>query len=325
MKKTVHKYLIPHQGNNYKPKLFDYSTLAVILMLGVGLFLSGFFVNKFVRTTDLGASVYASVLVDLTNDVRKDNARPLLALNDKLTQAAQMKADDMAQKHYFAHTSPTGITPWFWFQQASYPFAFAGENLAVDFTESKNVEDAWLASPTHRENILDARFTEIGIATAEGYLEGKSTTFVVQMFGTPTLPLSPSKNMLTATPTSSSEENSVRVLGATAPEPNVAVITETPTTIVVQNESISAATVSAVESNEKYAGMGASLLVKSPMYIRYGLLALAVLVFVSIVLLIFVEIKRQHPWRIFLGCLLLVIILYFAYVSKSYYLLSDIG
>jgi hypothetical protein len=91
----------------------------------------------------------------------------------------------MAQKGYFAHTSPEGRSPWYWFKQGGYVFNFAGENLAVDFSDSADVERAWMNSPTHRSNILNNKFTEIGVATAVGTLDGRQTTFVVQEFGTP--------------------------------------------------------------------------------------------------------------------------------------------
>ncbi len=96
-----------------------------------------------------------------------------------------MKADDMATKGYFAHTSPEGLTPWYWFAQVGYNYTYAGENLAINFNESKDVDTAWLASPTHRANILNSHYTEIGIATAQGMYKGVQATFVVQMFGTP--------------------------------------------------------------------------------------------------------------------------------------------
>ena len=52
----------------------------------------------------------------------------------KTSIAAQAKADDMATKGYFAHTSPDGKNSWYWFKQAGYTFTYAGENLALDFS-----------------------------------------------------------------------------------------------------------------------------------------------------------------------------------------------
>ncbi|MEK7063693.1 MAG: CAP domain-containing protein [Patescibacteria group bacterium] len=131
------------------------------------------------------AAVVASVLVEITNNDRSSSGLGTLALSPILTQVAEAKARDMAAKGYFAHTSPEGITPWHWFQQEEYKFVYAGENLAVDFSESPDVSRAWMNSPTHRANILGTQFSEIGIATAEGMYQGRPTTFVVQVFGTP--------------------------------------------------------------------------------------------------------------------------------------------
>jgi hypothetical protein len=102
-----------------------------------------------------------------------------------LNQAAQEKADDMAQNGYFAHTSPDGKTPWYWLDQVGYNYSYAGENLAVNFTDSQDVTAAWMNSPEHRANILKANYTEVGTGVAEGMYDGNETIFVAQDFGTP--------------------------------------------------------------------------------------------------------------------------------------------
>ncbi|MGE5540942.1 MAG: CAP domain-containing protein [Bacillota bacterium] len=131
------------------------------------------------------AAVVTSVLADLTNSDRELNHVPDLKVSPTLTQIAQMKANDMAAKGYFSHDTPDGKTPWYWFKLGGYAFRYAGENLAVDFSDSADVERAWMKSPTHRENILNGNYTEIGIATAVGMYQGHRTIFVVQEFGTP--------------------------------------------------------------------------------------------------------------------------------------------
>lgn len=141
--------------------------------------------QNFFMATNQFASVIDSVLVDLTNTDRAAYNLGGLTINPKLTQAAQAKANDMASKSYFAHTSPEGVDSWFWFKQSGYDFQHAGENLAVDFSDSADVERAWMNSPSHRDNILNGKYTEVGIATAAGTYQGHPTTFVVTMFGTP--------------------------------------------------------------------------------------------------------------------------------------------
>ncbi len=134
---------------------------------------------------DSTAAVISSSLVELVNFDRTSASVGRLKVNPLLEQAAQAKANDMATKGYFAHNSPDGTTPWHWFAQVGYDYVYAGENLAIDFFESADVEKAWMNSPLHRANIINADFTEIGIATAKGIYNGHETTFVVQMFGKP--------------------------------------------------------------------------------------------------------------------------------------------
>ncbi len=131
------------------------------------------------------AAVIAAVLVDLTNVDREAQQLQGLRINPKLVEAAQAKANDMAEKGYFAHQTPDGFDSWHWFELVGYDYAYAGENLAVDFGESGDVQIAWMNSPTHRKNILNENYTEIGIATAKGMYKGHETTFAVQMFGRP--------------------------------------------------------------------------------------------------------------------------------------------
>lgn len=141
-----------------------------------------------VKSSWLVSTILPAVVVSETNDARaKEDLKPL-ARNDVLDTAAQMKANDMAAHSYFAHKSPDGITPWYWFKRAGYTYAYAGENLAVHFTDSTAVVDAWLKSPTHRANVMNGKYTEIGIGTAKGRYEGFDTVFVVQLFGTPAVP-----------------------------------------------------------------------------------------------------------------------------------------
>ena len=131
------------------------------------------------------SAIYGAVLVNLTNQSRVNNNVAQLKINPLLEKAAQMKADDMATKGYFAHNTPDGKTPWYWFDQAGYKYTYAGENLAVNFQNSEEVENAWLASRGHFLNIVNPHYTEIGIATSTGIYKGREAIFVVQMFGSP--------------------------------------------------------------------------------------------------------------------------------------------
>jgi len=129
----------------------------------------------------------------------------------------------MAEHEYFSHYSPEGVSPWCWFDEAGYVYAHAGENLAIHFTDSTEVVEAWMDSPTHRENIVDPKYTEIGVGTARGEFDGYDTVYVVQLFGAPAyVPPTP-----TSDEESVPEENSVP---EPAPEP-LAVESPQPTPI----------------------------------------------------------------------------------------------
>lgn len=177
MTKTPHK----HNHSRY----FGAAAIGVWAIAIVGTLGALAFYAHTVLPSGQMAAVITSSLVQLTNEDRKEQDLGSLKVNPLLVAAAQAKADDMAAKGYFAHTSPDGSSSWSWFKGAGYSFSHAGENLAVNFSDSVDVEKAWMNSPTHRANILNGNFTEVGIATAVGEYQGKKTVFVVQMFGTP--------------------------------------------------------------------------------------------------------------------------------------------
>jgi len=91
-----------------------------------------------------------------TNDKRIENGLQPLTLNDQLNQAAAGKAADMFGNNYWAHISPSGKTPWDFILGANYQYVYAGENLAKDFQDSQGVVDAWMNSPSHKENLLNS-------------------------------------------------------------------------------------------------------------------------------------------------------------------------
>ena len=179
-------HFIPHDGNQHHPHILR--TEAVVFLLGLAIFAEmAFLLAVFVVLPQTGflALIAPQVLVQSANTARQETKNKTLTVNPLLTRAAQLKANDMATKGYFAHTSPSGVTPWYWLSQAGYRYSTAGENLAVDFIDSSDVHRAWMDSPSHRANILNAGYTEIGIATATGTYKGYETIFVVQFLGLP--------------------------------------------------------------------------------------------------------------------------------------------
>ena len=152
-----------------------------IFLIFTGVFLSPLLVFGAVNMSP--TSISPAVLVELANNERKIESISPLTVSPLLNDAAQAKAMDMASKGYFAHTSPEGRTPWYWLDQAGYRYQYAGENLAINFTTSAEVVHAWMASPTHRANIVKGNYTEVGTGMATGIYEGRETIFVVQVYG----------------------------------------------------------------------------------------------------------------------------------------------
>ena len=181
------KHFIPHEGNNHRPHILRGSSIRNIIIIVVLLEIVIFLAPTLTHLNTKGgmAAVLPAVLANLTNEERQSQKLNVLAVNPILNKAAEMKAIDMATKGYFAHISPEGKTPWYWLELAGYKYQYAGENLAVDFSDSKDVASAWMASPTHRMNIVKNNYTEIGTGIAIGIYEGRETIFVAQVYANP--------------------------------------------------------------------------------------------------------------------------------------------
>lgn len=319
----VFKHLfIPHEHNDYKPHIFREFSVALIIV--VSLFLLGFSAGSsyLIRKTVLGANVTADVLIDLTNETRLAYNELPLTRNEKLDDAAVLKAEDMATNGYFAHTSPTGVTPWHWFRQAGYDFLYAGENLAINFTDAEAVRDAWLASPTHRENLLDIKFKEIGMAAVSGVYKDGPTVYVVQMFGTPVkAQTKPAETVakqetpkvaigLTQTEKASSSTSS----GNTSTNASTSTSTEWWAEPAFSSKELVVATSSpAVEGAnasrlKTYSTWYERALFGGTHYVDWILKLLLVLILASLITMLLIEVRRQHWKHIVYGLSLLLII-----------------
>lgn len=124
-----------------------------------------------------------SDIVTGSNQAREQlNKKPLYS-NAALSTAAQMKAEDMAKQKYFAHTAPDGTVAWDYYKKVGYSYAVAGENLAITNESSEKVIQGWLDSPTHRDNLLNPDYNDMGIGMAAfGDYQGHKNTFVIVAF-----------------------------------------------------------------------------------------------------------------------------------------------
>lgn len=328
---ALKNFFIPHSGNDYKPHSVRETSVIVGGIIAVLIFFGSIAQYVIITQPNL-ASVISSVLVDLTNADRTANNLSALAISPTLIVAAQEKANDMAAKGYFAHTSPEGLTPWHWFSRNGYRFKYAGENLAVNFVDSAEVERAWMNSPGHRANILNGKFTEVGIAIAFGKYNGRDVIFVAQFFGRPAL-ASAAVLPLTVAPVANSDTQTITTAtGSPIAEQKVSVLSEEASSAGGDADEIFVAVENASETDEVAAPFpatpaentdtgvsSAGRLVTMPLTtMRYAYFSLIAVVMVVLFLNIFIEIRRQHPRHIIYGILLIIFISTLFYLGQTF-------
>jgi len=176
-------FLLPQESNNQKAKILH--NLPLFLLI-ISLFFYRFFLQQIPRAgivLGYAANISPEKVVELTNQERAKVGLSQLHFDPILANAALQKGADMLAHNYWAHISPTGVEPWTFFKNAGYNYKYAGENLARDFSSPESAVAAWMASPSHRENMLSPRYEDIGVAVVEGNLGGVETTIIVQLFG----------------------------------------------------------------------------------------------------------------------------------------------
>lgn len=187
IKKYIHRLIIPSEHNNYRSRSIhtDMLTMYLVLAIVISIIFRSSITTSILNVLGIATDITIEKLYQLTNEERSKNGLPPLTLNQTLNTAAQQKAEDMFAKNYWAHFGPNGETPWNFILQSGYQYEHAGENLAKNFMFSDGVIQAWMNSPTHRENIVRPVYTDVGFAIVNGILQNEETTLVVQMFGTP--------------------------------------------------------------------------------------------------------------------------------------------
>lgn len=342
MKQRFKKHFIPCVENEYKPHSMRLRSVSVLLVVMLLIFVVSLSHTKLIERTNLLSAVIPSVLIDMANDTRDIYELPMLRENSTLVSAAQMKANDMAAKGYFSHNSPDGKTPWYWFDSVGYNYIYAGENLAVNFADSEYVNQAWLDSPTHRANILNGNFTEVGIATARGIYQGEDTIFVVQLFGRPmAAPAVAVETSVTPDPViiPSQPVETEPPVEPVIVEPNIEPIVETETFIVVRNlNAIEAAAAEVAEVTEglldnlnvptseatdpetlgdtRYADLPQQMLASPEKFFGTVYVGLAALILVMILLSLWGEAKRHHVKHFATGLILFAVLAGLIYLYR---------
>ena len=209
--------------------------------------------------------------------------------------------------------------------------AIAGENLAINFTDSKDVTAAWMKSPTHKANIIKENYTEIGTGIASGMYEGKEAIYVAQVYANPLIIRPESKNLATVTPTIIKEpKKDLAIKEATgthssntkATPDNIVAQTEEPTNVLgAETKKIDPKIIISEDTNIKPLPKPTIIqkLAASPrhtantiLYIIFGIMA------ISLTLNIFIKIKHHHTDLITNGLITLAII--GAVLLGNYYL-----
>ena len=127
-----------------------------------------------------------NIILSEVNGRRTDNGLPALSENSLLDVSSATKARDMINKNYFGHDSPDGNGVEYFGDAAGYDFILMGENLAYgDFKDEEALVEAWMESESHRANMLNPKFHEIGLGIERGYIKGRNTWVIVTHFGLP--------------------------------------------------------------------------------------------------------------------------------------------
>jgi hypothetical protein len=334
IKQALKKYFIPHEANDHRPHILRPRTIAFVFIVAIiaeSTFVIG--AKYILPQSKLFGIVEVNALVDGTNQNRVANGLPDLQVNPLLQAAAQDKANDEATKGYFAHTSPQGITPWYWFQQAGYNYLYAGENLAVNFTDSQNVTNAWMNSPEHRANILSTQFTQIGIATAQGTYNGQPAIFVAEEFGTPApapIAFVNTASAASVPATAPAITPTPKTVAPVAPAP-VPAPAPAPTVIATQSSSDtnSQQTFVAVKNTSAQEGQAAptaslaqsnivQLAFSDPKAMADDFYFIIIIIFgIALILNIFIKIRVQHPQVIASGMLVIVVVGLFIILNQN--------
>lgn len=118
-------------------------------------------------------------VIRLVNVERSKKGLPALKANWQLSRCARYKSQDMIDKKYFAHQSPTYGSPYKMMESFGLKFSAAGENIAWGQKTPQEVMNTWMNSPGHRSNILGTSYDEIGVGVAK---DAQGRIYWTQMF-----------------------------------------------------------------------------------------------------------------------------------------------
>jgi uncharacterized YkwD family protein/spore coat assembly protein SafA len=118
-------------------------------------------------------------VIQLTNQERAKYGLPALTPHWELSRVARYKSNDMRDRNYFSHTSPTYGSPFTMIKNFGISYSTAAENIAAGQPTPRQVVQSWMKSEGHRKNILSPNVTHIGVGYAKG---GSYGHYWTQMF-----------------------------------------------------------------------------------------------------------------------------------------------
>lgn len=199
----LHHHFLPHPQTHQKAHLLHWHFFVIYILLFILLQVGFSLVNTFKPgVLGVNSNITVEQIISGTNGERAKLGLGQLSESPILDSAAAAKARNMFEENYWAHYSPSGKNPWGFMSGAGYKFVYAGENLARNFYNSDDVIKAWMNSPSHRDNMANSHYREIGVAVVDGTLQGQKTTLIVQMFATPVESLAQTQPQVTTQATS---------------------------------------------------------------------------------------------------------------------------
>jgi len=184
MKNFLHFLFIPSESNNFRSKLVHIDSLSYYLLF-IMILSAVYRYTPIANILGIATDMSVARLYELTNQKRAESGQGVLQHNGVLDIAACDKAQKMIAGNCWAHFCDNGASPWKSIANSGYRYAFAGENLCKNFSNSDGCINAWMGSPTHRENMLKPGYKDVGFCVMNGSISGEDTTLVVQLFGAP--------------------------------------------------------------------------------------------------------------------------------------------
>ncbi len=286
--KLIKNLFIPYEGNNHKPKVLRTKSLVVYVLIAVlvKLTVTGFLFFTYPSPAELSAIISAN-MTNLVNQSRTEAGVEPLKENLLLVEFAKQKGEDMIARDYFAHDTPEGKRPWQWINRGDYDYVYAGENLAMDFTSAEVVHEAFMKSPSHRRNILNPKYKEIGMAVLNGEMNGHPTTLLVEFFGTQRKDLSTLAQAEVINPEGQNQNPNQELPVTSVAGSETSLANQLPTAQVGQNNE----GIIIVTTENKASKAIVDLVIE---YSNIFFIAFLIFILVSLALNVFIKIRVQH-------------------------------